>query len=268
MRPNLRSIPQTGPLTAKPSAFVIENFSAWFDQHCAVSQLNVEIPAREITCIAGPSGSGKSTILRSLNRINETVEGFRTEGSIKIEDSDLIDDYPDLTELRSKVGMVFQKPCVFPRSIRENVLFGIRGEKLNSAERSKIVMESLCSVALWTEVEHRLDQPATSLSLGQQQRLCIARTLAVNPDILLLDEPTASVDPVSARAIEDLVLSLKKHFTIIMVTHNIQQAKRIADNLLFVCNGQLIEGGPKDFMFSCSAKEKTRTFLNEDFCAC
>jgi len=245
-----------------------QDFSAWFGDNCILSGVNATIPKQGVTCIVGPSGSGKSTFLRSLNRINDEVSSFTSYGDILIDGKHVYRDYRDVTRLRAHIGMVFQKPCVFPRSIRENVLFGVRGQKLSRSEKDALVESSLKSAALWSEVSHRLDNSASVLSLGQQQRLCIARALAIKPEILLLDEPTASVDPVTGRAIEDLILSLKERYTIIMVTHDIRQTNRVADNIMFFCDGTLIESGPKDVMFNTPSVEKTRLYLNEEFCDC
>lgn len=250
------------------TAIYAENFSAWFGENCVLSGINTSIARGRVTCIVGPSGSGKSTFLRSINRINNDVAGFKMHGKITVNDIQIDEKKPDLTSLRNHVGMVFQKPCVFPRSIKENVLFGVRGKKLTRTEKDCLVEESLRSAALWSEVSSRLDQPATTLSLGQQQRLCIARALAVKPHILLLDEPTASVDPVSGRAIESLILRLKNKYTVIMVTHDIRQTRRIADDVMFFCDGTLIECGTNDFMFSKECSERSRIYLNEEFCDC
>jgi len=244
-----------------------ENVSVWMGENCILSGVNTALPERGVTCLVGPSGAGKSTFLRTLNRINEDIEGYSLRGSIKIGARD-IHDYSDITELRRKVGMVFQRPCVFPRSIAQNVLFGVRGVKLNAGQSSEIVETSLRRAALWDEVKGRLNQSAMSLSLGQQQRLCIARALAIKPEILLLDEPTASIDPKSGRAIEDLVLELGRDTTVIMVTHNIAQTKRIADHVLFLCDGQIMESGPAQYMFSPQSDAQTRNYLGEEFCDC
>jgi len=248
-------------------AVTFENVSVWMGENCILSGVNTTLPETGVTCLIGPSGAGKSTFLRALNRINEDIDGYELRGSVKIGERD-ISTYTDLTELRRKVGMVFQRPCVFPRSIAENVLFGVRGVKLPAAEKSALVEDSLRRAALWDEVKMRLNQSALSLSLGQQQRLCIARALAIKPEILLLDEPTASIDPTSGRAIEDLVLALGKDTTVIMVTHNIAQTKRIADHVLFLCDGKIMEAGPAHYMFSSQSDEQTRHYLGEEFCDC
>jgi len=226
------------------------------------------LPARAVTCIVGPSGSGKSTLLRSLNRINEDTPTFSTRGDLRVSGRSVTSDFSDVTELRRKVGMVFQRPCVFPCSIADNVLFGVRDKKLSKIKQREIIEDALRAASLWQEVSTRLDESAVSLSLGQQQRLCIARTLAMKPEVILLDEPTASVDPVSARAIEETIKTLSKTYTIIMVTHDLRQTRRISDQVVFICDGKMIESGPKTLMFSASASPKTKDYLNEEFCDC
>lgn len=249
-------------------AIRLRNFSAYYGQNCIFSDLALDIMPRGVTCLIGPSGAGKSTLLRSLNRINEESGDAVISGQIEILGRDLKAGYPDVTQLRRKVGMVFQTPCVFPRSIAENVLFGLRGQKLSKTEKRDILERCLKAAALWDEVSRRLDGSAMSLSLGQQQRLCIARALAMSPEILLLDEPTASIDPVSARAIENLVMELSSKMTIVMVTHNIAQTKRISDTVVFMCDGKIVESGAKTDMFSRRSSLKTRTYLTEEFCDC
>ena len=245
-----------------------DKFEAWYGSNCILSDITFDVPARSVTCIVGPSGSGKSTLLRSLNRINEDSFGFSVGGDMRIAERSIINDFPDVTELRRKIGMVFQRPCVFPCSISDNVLFGVREKKLSKTDRRKILEDALKAACLWKEVSNRLDDNAVSLSLGQQQRLCIARTLAMKPDVILLDEPTASVDPVSARAIEDTIKALSDNYTIVMVTHDIRQTRRVGDNVVFICEGSLIESGTGDHMFSAAALPRTRSYLNEEFCEC
>ena len=254
--------------TAEVPAVSLSGFSAYYGENCIISDLSLDIAPRGVTCLIGPSGAGKSTLLRSLNRINEEDVSAVTAGQVEISGRNIQTEFPDVTELRRKVGMVFQTPCVFPRSISENVLFGLRGQKLSKPEKREIVETCLKSAALWDEVSRRLTSSALTLSLGQQQRLCIARALAMSPDILLLDEPTASIDPVSARAIENLVMELSSKMTIIMVTHNIGQAKRISDHVIFLCDGKIVESGAKTDMFSSRSCDKTRTYLTEEFCDC
>jgi len=267
-------MPHTKPtlkLVTEPAVEVaasFENFGAWFGESCILSSISVDVPARSVTCIVGPSGSGKSTLLRSLNRINEDTPTFSATGDMRIAGRSIITDFADVTELRRKVGMVFQRPCVFPCSIAENVLFGVRDKRLSKMERRTLVEESLRAASLWKEVSNRLNDSAISLSLGQQQRLCIARTLAMKPEVILLDEPTASVDPVSARAIEETIMTLSKTYTILMVTHDLRQTRRVSDQVMFICDGSLIESGSKAHMFSANATSKTRDYLNEEFCDC
>lgn len=266
--PHLKIISDNdAPLDAHP-AISLDGFSAYYGENCIISDVTLDIPQRGVTCIIGPSGAGKSTLLRALNRINEESPQSSVSGKASVLGRPLVAGYPDITELRQKVGMVFQTPCVFPRSISENVLFGLRGQKLSKLEKREIVERCLKSAALWDEVSRRLSDSALSLSLGQQQRLCIARALAMSPEILLLDEPTASIDPVSARAIENLAMDLSSDMTIIMVTHNIAQTKRISDHVVFLCDGQIVEAGAKTDMFSRRSLDKTRTYLTEEFCDC
>ncbi len=250
------------------AAISMKNFSAYFGEACILSDVSFDVPSRGVTCLIGPSGAGKSTLLRTLNRINGETQTASFTGEVDVLGKPLIEGYPDVTILRRKVGMVFQSPCVFPRSISENVLFGRRDKKLSKTERRTLVETCLKDAGLWSEVSKRLDKPALNLSLGQQQRLCIARALAMTPDILLLDEPTASVDPVSARVIEDLLTRLSSKMTIVMVTHNIAQTKRVADHVVFLCDGQIVEAGAKTDMFSRRSCDKTRTYLTEEFCDC
>ncbi len=266
--PHLKIISDNdAPLAAMP-AISLKGFSAYYGENCIISDITLDIPRRGVTCLIGPSGAGKSTLLRSLNRINEHNAQASVSGKADVLGRDLASGYPDVTDLRRKVGMVFQTPCVFPRSISENVLFGLRGQKRPKSEKREIVERCLKAAALWDEVSRRLSDSALSLSLGQQQRLCIARALAMSPEILLLDEPTASIDPVSARAIENLVMDLSPQMTIIMVTHNIAQTKRISDHVVFLCDGKIVEAGAKTDIFSRRSLDKTRTYLTEEFCDC
>lgn len=255
------------PDQQKPS-IQIQNFSAYYGQNCIISDLTLDVPPKGVSCLLGPSGTGKSTLLRWLNRINEETEKASFSGEIKILGRDVMTDYPDVTELRRDIGMVFQQPCVFPCSIYDNMLMGLRSLKLSKPEARTIIENSLKLAALWDEVAHRLDTPAASLSLGQQQRLCIARALALKPKVLLLDEPTASIDPISSRAIEDLVMSLGQDISIVMVTHNIAQTKRVADHVVFLCDGKIVEQGSRAHMFSLRTCDKTRTYITEEFCDC
>lgn len=247
----------------------IEELQVWIKDNHILNSIQLNIPKNKITCIIGPSGSGKSTLIRSINRINDDVDGITTKGRIHFNGTSILRKEHDVASLRTQIGMVFQKPCVFPKSIKENVLFGIQHlKKLSKLEKLQIVEENLKAASLWKEVSHRLHDKASSLSLGQQQRLCIARTLAVKPEIILLDEPTSSLDPLSTRAIEDMMVQLKKEYTIVFVTHNISQAKRIADHLVFICDGKVIEQGTASTMFTCAKDPQTKAYLKDEYCAC
>lgn len=266
-----KALKPTLSVVGKTQKEIIEfkNFQVWINENHILDNIELTIPENEITCIIGPSGSGKSTLIRSINRINDEVSGIITQGEILFNGSSINAVDVDVAQLRSRIGMVFQKPCIFPKSIKENVLFGIQHlKKLSKLEKLKIAEENLKAVSLWKEVAHRLNDKAISLSIGQQQRLCIARTLAIKPEVILLDEPTSSLDPVSTRAIEDMMVKLKKDYTIVFVTHNIKQAKRIADNLVFICDGKLIEQGPTSKMISCPSSPQTRAYLTDEYCDC
>lgn len=256
-------------MTGSKQIISIRNFGVTINNTTVLEDVNIAIEANQITCIIGPSGSGKSTLIRSLNRINDDVAQLKITGSVLLNDTSIYDKSIDVAQLRSEVGMVFQKPCVFPKSISQNVLFGIEHQrKLGKQEKQRIVEENLKAVSLWDEVAHRLNDKAVSLSIGQQQRLCIARTLAVKPQIILLDEPTSSLDPISVRAIEDMMLQLKEKYTIVFVTHNIEQAKRIADNLIFICDGKVIEQGKTSQLFNNPTSSQTKAYLDSEYCAC
>ena len=260
---------QPEQLPERVAAVRMNHLHIWFGDAHVLQGIETEFYKNHINCIVGPSGSGKSTLIRSINRMNDDTPGYRVSGSIMLNGQNVLGKTVDVTRLRTGVGMVFQKPCVFPKSIFENVLFGLQHHrKLSRTEKLHIAEKTLKSVSLWNEVADRLHDKATGLSLGQQQRLCFARTLAIQPQILLLDEPTASLDPISTRAIEDLMLRLKKDYTIVFVTHNIQQARRVADQLIFMCNGKIIEQGPAQQLFAHPQKTQTRQYLNEEYCEC
>lgn len=255
--------------TTPNSILQTSEFNVWINKTHILNDISLSIFENKITCIIGPSGSGKSTLVRSLNRINDDIEGIHIQGNINFWDQDVYSKKLDTALLRSRIGMVFQKPCVFPKSIAENVLFGVqRQKKLSKTDRLEIIEENLKVVSLWKEVSHRLDDSATTLSIGQQQRLCIARTLAVKPEIILMDEPTSSLDPVATRAIEETILKLKEKYTLVFVTHNIQQAERIADQLVFLCDGKIIEQGPVYKLFRNPEESKTKEYLKNEFCDC
>lgn len=234
-----------------------------------LQSISLGIPRNQITCIIGPSGSGKSTLLRSLNRMEEGNPSWTMNGSLTYGKQNLLEDRLDLVALRKSVGMVFQKPCVFPVSIYENVLFGLKAHrKVGREEGHTLVKQLLQSVGLWAEVSDRLNQSANQLSIGQQQRLCMARTLALSPEVLLLDEPTSSLDPQSTKAIENYCQKQKGNITHIFVTHNLGQAKRIADYMVFICEGELIEQGASEAFFNQPKDPRTQAFLSDETCAC
>jgi len=240
----------------------VENLNVYYGEFHALKDVNMSIPERTVTALIGPSGCGKSTFLRTLNRMNDRLKGARTEGKVIIGNADIYDQEVSVELLRKRVGMVFQQPNPFPKSIYDNVAYGpkIHGTKKKSV-LDEIVERSLRAAALWDEVKHVLRRPAHSLSGGQQQRLCIARALAVEPEILLMDEPTSALDPISTMKIEQLVRQLKEKYTIIMVTHNMQQAARISDRTAFFLNGQLIEFDSTSALFSNPSDPRTEDYV-------
>jgi phosphate transport system ATP-binding protein len=224
------------------------------------------IPERSVTAIIGPSGCGKSTFLRALNRMNDTIKGIRVEGSVKIGEQDLYGNGVDVVALRRQVGMVFQKPNPFPASIRDNVLFGPRiHRRLTAEQKERIVRTSLQRAALWDEVKDRLDADAMGLSGGQQQRLCIARALAVEPNVLLMDEPASALDPIATAKIEDLIQELKKELTVVIVTHNMQQAARVSDHTAFFYLGEMVEFGTTKQVFENPKDKRTEDYVTGRF---
>ena len=247
-----------GIITAK-------NLNLWYTTNHALKDINIELPQKEITALIGPSGCGKSTFLKSLNRMNDLVEGCRIEGEITLDEVDIYKDM-DVNILRKKVGMVFQKPNPFPMSIYDNIAYGPRIHGIKSkVALDEIVERSLRQAAIWDECKDRLKKSALGMSGGQQQRLCIARALAVEPDILLMDEPTSALDPISTSKIEDLAVELKEKYTIVMVTHNMQQAARIADKTAFFLLGEVIEFDETEKMFSTPADKRTEDYITGRF---
>lgn len=247
------------------SKISVKNLNLYYGDFQALKNINMEIEENQVTAFIGPSGCGKSTFLKCLNRMNDLVEGCKIDGKIEL-DGVNINSKIDVNLLRKKVGMVFQKPNPFPMSIYDNVAFGPKTHGIKDKKQlDKIVEEALKGAALWDEVHDRLHKSALSLSGGQQQRLCIARALAVNPEILLMDEPTSALDPISTSKIEDLVLDLKKKYTIIMVTHNMQQAARISDKTAFFLLGDLIEYNKTEKLFSMPEHKKTEDYITGRF---
>jgi phosphate transport system ATP-binding protein len=246
---------------------VVRDLNFFYGAKRALEHISVTIPAHLVTAFIGPSGCGKSTFLRTLNRMNDIIPGTRIEGEVLIDGRDIFAPGTDVVALRRRVGMVFQKSNPFPKSIFENVAYGIRlnGLAKNRAEIQGLVEESLRQAALWDEVKDRLHESALALSGGQQQRLCIARALAVKPDVLLMDEPASALDPVATQRIEELVYHLKASYTIVIVTHNMQQAARVSDRTAFFWLGRLVEFGPTDRLFTNPAQKLTEDYVTGRF---
>ncbi len=244
----------------------IEHLSLWYGEKLALKDISMSVPKHRITAFIGPSGCGKTTLLRCLNRMNDLVDGVRIAGIVRIGGTDIYDPAMDPTELRKRVGMVFQKSNPFPKSIYENVAYGPRILGLrNRRDLDEVVARSLKAAALWDEVNHRLDESALELSGGQQQRLCIARAIAVEPDVLLMDEPCSALDPIATAKIEELMLSLKDSYTIVIVTHNMQQAARVSDYTGFLLLGELVEFGVTKELFTTPKDQKTEAYITGRF---
>jgi len=245
--------------------FTIENLDLYYDSFQALKSVNLYIPSGEITAFIGPSGCGKSTLLKTLNRMNDLVEGCRITGTVKLDGEDVYGGM-DVNLLRKRVGMVFQKPNPFPMSVYDNIAYGPRTHGVKGkAKLDDIVESSLRGAAIWDEVKDRLKKSALGLSGGQQQRLCIARALAVEPEVLLMDEPTSALDPISTSKIEELATELKKNYTIVIVTHNMQQAVRISDQTAFFLLGEVIESGETDKLFSIPRDKRTEDYITGRF---
>ncbi len=246
--------------------FTVHDLNLWYGPTQALHHVDIDIPEQSITALIGPSGCGKSTFLKTLNRMNDLVPGVRIEGTVEYDGKNIFASEVDVNELRRQVGMVFQKPNPFPMSIYDNVAYGPRTHGVrNRAKLDEIVEQSLRSAAIWDEVKDRLRKNALGLSGGQQQRLCIARALAVEPRVLLMDEPTSALDPISTSKIEDLAMELKKRYTIVIVTHNMQQALRISDRTAFFLLGELIEYDDTERMFSTPTQKKTEDYITGRF---
>ena len=243
----------------------IKNMNLYYSDFHALKDVNLDIEPNKITAFIGPSGCGKSTLLKSLNRMNDLVEGYRIEGNIRLDGEDIYGNM-DVNLLRKRVGMVFQKANPFPMSIYDNIAYGPRTHGIRSKEKlDDIVEKSLRDAAIWEETKDRLKKSALGMSGGQQQRLCIARALAVQPEVLLMDEPTSALDPISTSKIEDLALELKKNYTIVIVTHNMQQAVRISDNTAFFLLGEMVEYGNTQKLFSKPFDKRTEDYITGRF---
>ena len=244
----------------------VKDMCLWYGDHQALKNVNIEIPERSITALIGPSGCGKSTFLKTLNRMNDLIPGVKITGDIRYEGTDIFSKEVDVNNLRKEIGMVFQKPNPFPMSIYDNIAYGPRTHGItNKVELDEIVERALRDAAIWDEVKDRLKKNALGMSGGQQQRLCIARALAVQPKILLMDEPTSALDPISTSRIEELVMELKEKYTIVMVTHNMQQAVRVSDHTAFFLLGELVEFGKTDDIFSQPKDQRTEDYITGRF---
>lgn len=249
----------------KTTKFNIENLDLFYGENQALKSINLPIPTRQVTALIGPSGCGKSTLLRCLNRMNDLIEGVKITGKLTMDGQDVYGNI-DVSDLRIRVGMVFQKPNPFPMSIYENVAYGLRAQGVKDKKYlDEVVERSLRGAALWDEVKDRLKSHAFGLSGGQQQRLCIARTIAMEPDVILMDEPTSALDPIATHKIEELMEDLKKNYTIVIVTHSMQQARRISDRTAFFLMGELVEHNETQVIFSNPRDERTRGYVNGDF---
>ncbi len=248
------------------SILSVQDLCLWYGSHQALTNINIEIPEKSITALIGPSGCGKSTFLKTLDRMNDLIPDVKITGSVRYKGEDIFDPSVDVSELRRQVGMVFQKPNPFPMSIYDNIAYGPRTHGMkNKAKLDEIVEQSLRGAAIWDEVKDRLKKNALGLSGGQQQRLCIARALAVEPDVLLMDEPTSALDPISTSKIEELAMELKEKYTIVIVTHNMQQAVRISDHTAFFLLGELVEYGETEKLFSQPRDKRTEDYITGRF---
>jgi phosphate transport system ATP-binding protein len=256
-----------GKITSDQPRIVCQNVNVFYSEKQAINDLSLEIGNQEVIAFIGPSGCGKTTFLRALNRMNDTIAGCRVEGEIKIDQRNIYDKDMDVVPLRAKVGMVFQKPNPFPKSIYDNIAYGprIHGLASDKHELDAIVEESLRRAGLWDEVKDRLDEPGTGLSGGQQQRLCIARTISVNPEVILMDEPCSALDPIATAKIEQLIDELSEQFTIVIVTHSMQQAARVSDRTAYFHLGYLIEVGDTNDVFTNPKHPLTEDYITGRF---
>ena len=251
----------------KPVKIAVDNLNFYYAQKRALDGINIQIRSNLVTAFIGPSGCGKSTFLRTLNRMNDIIPLTRVEGTVQIDGKSIYDSKVDVVQLRRKVGMVFQKSNPFPKSIFENIAYGLRinGLTRSKAELNERVEESLRQAAIWDEVKDRLNESALALSGGQQQRLCIARALAIKPEILLMDEPASALDPIATQRIEELIYDLKKSYTIVIVTHNMQQAARVSEHTAFFLQGELVEMGQTDQIFTAPEDSRTEDYVTGKF---
>ena len=248
------------------SIITVKDMCLWYGDHQALENISIEIPEKSITALIGPSGCGKSTFLKTLNRMNDLIPGVKITGDIRYGGTDIFSREVDVNNLRKEIGMVFQKPNPFPMSIYDNIAYGPRTHGItNKVQLDEIVERALRDAAIWDEVKDRLKKNALGMSGGQQQRLCIARALAVQPKILLMDEPTSALDPISTSRIEELVMELKEQYTIVMVTHNMQQAVRVSDHTAFFLLGELVEFGKTDDIFSQPKDQRTEDYITGRF---
>ncbi|MBC8874323.1 MAG: phosphate ABC transporter ATP-binding protein [Planctomycetes bacterium] len=271
-RPIAESRPVTSERAKTPketkgdTSVQFDRFNAFYGDFQALRDISMMIPEKRVTALIGPSGCGKTTLLRWINRMNDIVPSARAEGTLKLRDLDVLARTTDVVDLRRRVGIVFQKPNPFPKSIYDNVAYGPRLHlKLTRAELNELVEWALRKAAVWDEVKDRLRKPALGLSGGQQQRLCIARAIATGPEVLLMDEPCSALDPISTSSIEDLIYELRTQYTIVIVTHNMQQATRVSDMTAFFYQGQVIEFGTTDHIFACPEKKETEDYVTGKF---
>jgi phosphate transport system ATP-binding protein len=257
---------ETSP-PAAPAKIAVRNLNFFYGKNQALHDISINIPERIVMAFIGPSGCGKSTFLRTLNRMNDVIPGTRVEGEVLIDEKDIYEPGTDVVELRRRVGMVFQKSNPFPKSIFDNVAYGLRINKLTKSKRElqERVEEALKDAVLWSEVKDRLKMSALSLSGGQQQRLCIARALAIRPEVILMDEPASALDPIATSKIEELIVDLKRQYTIVIVTHNMQQAARVSDTTAFFLLGKLIEVNPTEKMFTAPDEKLTEDYITGRF---
>ena len=263
---NISSMTARSGASLAQARIAIRNLDFYYGTNRALKAISLEVPARQVTGMIGPSGCGKSTLLRVLNRMYDLYPGQRATGEVMMDGTNIIGPGVDVNQLRSSIGMVFQKPSPFPMSIHDNIAFGVRlHEKLSKASLEERVEWSLTRAALWGEVKDRLNTSASGLSGGQQQRLCIARTIATRPEVILLDEPTSALDPISTLKVEELIDELKRDFTICIVTHNMQQAARCADQVAFFYLGEMIEVAPAAQLFTAPRQQRTREYITGRF---